>query len=229
MYLDQILQKPNPLINAYYRKAEILIESKQEQLAIDVLDMLINVNNERLNHPVFKLTARQDKALKKNNHKLYDKLRDEIAMVLEQYGTPAPSLSQSCMFEVYYLQGQAYETLDQWEIAMECYITAQDAVDHQLLQKLDLDRVFLFCKSLGRCWYMIEEYHNAIQALNVAIKTNRQFAGVHKYKVLSLIKLRQYTYAVQTAAQAVLYESPWNQDNQTLNLTMYTELYSKYN
>jgi MYND finger len=125
MYLDQILQTTHPLITAYYKKAVILIELKQVQMALDVLYILVRVNNERLKHPGFKLAEEQDKAMENFDFKLFKELHDKMVDAVAELGLPAAPLRDDAIFEVYILQGRAYETLEQWDDAYSSYTNAE--------------------------------------------------------------------------------------------------------
>jgi tetratricopeptide (TPR) repeat protein len=77
---------------------------------------------------------------------------------------------------------------------------------------------------LARCAYEMKCYEKAIAASDWAIEMNRGFPGVHKYKALAEKARGDLDAAIATMNRAVLYETPWDDDNRRRALVMYDEL-----
>jgi tetratricopeptide (TPR) repeat protein len=102
------------------------------------------------------------------------------------------------------------------------------AVNGEFLEILENEQVLKYYISIGRCLYTKKMYKQAIYNINLGLKIDRHFPGIHKYKVLSQLKLGLYDDALGTASQAVIYETPWDPENQALNLALYDDLYAKH-
>lgn len=66
---------------------------------------------------------------------------------------------------------------------------------------------------LCRCYYELGDYNRAIAAGSQAFKLNRHYAGTHKYVALAYSAKGNLKEAERTMNRAVLYETPWDEDN----------------
>jgi len=66
---------------------------------------------------------------------------------------------------------------------------------------------------LCRCYYELGDYDRSIIAGLRALKLNRHYAGAHKYVALAHSAKGNLKEAERTMNRAVLYETPWDEDN----------------
>jgi len=66
---------------------------------------------------------------------------------------------------------------------------------------------------MSHCIYELGKYEGAIELGSMAIEMNRHFPGVHKYVALSQKASGDLDAAIRTMTRAVLYETPWDDQN----------------
>lgn len=79
-------------------------------------------------------------------------------------------------------------------------------------------------KGLTKCNYELGQYDSCIGASEALLKMNRQFPGVRKYMALALKAQGKLDEAIRTMQRAVLYETPFNDENKDLVWKLYKEL-----
>jgi tetratricopeptide (TPR) repeat protein len=77
---------------------------------------------------------------------------------------------------------------------------------------------------MSRCFYETSVYDKSIAAASAAIEMNPHFPGVYKFKALSQRAIGELDEAITTMTRAVLYETPWDDDNRAVALKLYDEL-----
>jgi tetratricopeptide (TPR) repeat protein len=89
-------------------------------------------------------------------------------------------------------------------------------VDEQLLE------IFM---TLSQCFYHLGEYESAIRFGLDAIEINRHFKGSHKYITLAYLATSSSPHreAQQCAAEAVIYEVPWDRHHRAIATNFYRE------
>ena len=76
---------------------------------------------------------------------------------------------------------------------------------------------------LSRCCYELGDYETAIERGLDAISMCRIFPDCHKYVVLAYLATSNHEAAQQRAADAVIYEVPWDEEHRALTLAFYRE------
>lgn len=77
---------------------------------------------------------------------------------------------------------------------------------------------------ISRCFYEMGRYDHAIDIGESAIEMNRHFPEVHKYVALSYKAKGDIDAAIATMTKAVLYETPWDEDNIEANKVLLMEI-----
>lgn len=77
---------------------------------------------------------------------------------------------------------------------------------------------------ISKCCYHLGEYEKALEAGSAALQMNRSFPGVHKYVALSHKAKGDSEAAKVTMARAVVYETPWDEENKAKVLKLYHEI-----
>lgn len=76
---------------------------------------------------------------------------------------------------------------------------------------------------MSRCAYELEAYDNAISLGEGAIQMNRFYPGCHKYVALAYKATGDLEKAQRVAAEAVVYETPWDDSNRIQVREFYRE------
>lgn len=117
------------------------------------------------------------------------------------------------------LQAQYMQYEKNWEGAFELYKSIFEAtIDRSPPEQRE---VYM---GISRCLYEMGRYDHAIDIGNSAIKMNRHFQQVHKYVALSQKAKGDHVSAIATMTQAVIYESPWDEENIEANKAILKEI-----
>ena len=122
-------------------------------------------------------------------------------------------------FEGRLLQAYYWQRLGNWEGAIEMY---QSVFDESYYRSPAEQREIIM--GVSRCFYEIGKYDHAIELGLGAIEMNRHFPQVHKYVALALKAKGDIEAARRTMSQAVLYETPWDDENIEANRTLLKQL-----
>ena len=220
--LDQVLEVDGVRLQAYVTRAEILISLKDGKAAAETIDTLIEENKTRNQHRLITVMDDVTDAERRGDHEEALRFREEANELLEQHGPPPARLGKGDMFRVHKIHSRAYQEQQDWKNAIECHKRALMSIeDPDMVPVVELRQLWM---ELADCTYKVGKYENSIQASDAAITMNRHFDQVHYYKVLALKQLGQLDDAITTISQAVIYETPWNNENITKNLQLYKEL-----
>eukprot|EP00977_Amphora_coffeiformis_P007011 scaffold1519_cov166-Amphora_coffeaeformis.AAC.11 len=66
---------------------------------------------------------------------------------------------------------------------------------------------------LAECAYKAGMYDRVFPASEAALEMNRAFDQVHHYRALAFKALGKMDEAIDTMNRAILYETPWNNEN----------------
>ena len=80
---------------------------------------------------------------------------------------------------------------------------------------------------LCRCFYELGDYERAQAAGSAALEMNRHFPGAHKYIALAQKESGDLDAAIVTMNRAVLYETPWSEENMAETKNLFEELKSR--
>ena len=136
--------------------------------------------------------------------------------------TDGPTLSRTSLIDVYLQIADLQEKMEDWEAAKRTYqfivMEFQDVNDFTAPQQ----RKVFFGSSV--CAYHLKNYDVAIDLGEAALQTNRAFPGVHKALALAYKASGNIEKARQLAAEAVLYEAPWDDDNKEETWKFWNEI-----
>ena len=76
---------------------------------------------------------------------------------------------------------------------------------------------------ISRCHYELGEYEAAIETGSDAISIYRVIPDCHHYVALAYLAISKKQEAQQCAAEAVIYEAPWAEEQRAFTLTFYRE------
>jgi len=223
--VEQAMDTETPHLHAYCIKIEILLAIKDGNAALQCIDELIKVNEERWKgrRALHRMLAAADAALARgadNAEELMQSVMDKVA----ESGIPAEALSDSKEneFGIELQRAEAYQVLEDWEAAKHVYLDILQSMDGPQDGTPPQQRqVFM---GLSRCAYELGVYDRSIYAAEAALDMNRHFPGVHKYKALSEKAQGDLDAAITTMNRAVLYETPWDEGNKAEVLKLYNEL-----
>ena len=225
-YANKVLDIPNCSIQAHFSKANILLSMRSYQKALEAIEELLDENKRRDNHPVLLLIQNKAETFDEGDSiETSERLQEEVLAAAQQHGMPATRIGSDHLFDVYVIQSEAYQGLEKWKEAMDSYEKAMLALDGpNSPPAIDQRKLFM---GLAECAYKVKEYENAIAYANAAIEMNRHFPGIHRLKALALEKVGRLDEAIVTMNRAVLYETPWDEENQQNVLALYNDLRSK--
>ncbi|GAX23396.1 hypothetical protein FisN_15Lh116 [Fistulifera solaris] len=113
---------------------------------------------------------------------------------------------------------EAYLQIAEYQERLEDWVAAKKTYQKIMMEFNDVDdftppqqRKVFFGSSV--CAYHLKNYEIAIDLGEAALQTNRAFPGVHKALALTHKAAGNIDKARQLAAQGVLYEAPWDDEN----------------
>ena len=80
--------------------------------------------------------------------------------------------------------------------------------------------------AFSKCCFHQKQYDKAIEFGNMAIDMNRHYPQVHKHVILSHYEKGDVQQAQSVANRAILYETPWDEQNKRRNQAMYFQLFA---
>ena len=81
---------------------------------------------------------------------------------------------------------------------------------------------------MSRYRFEVGQYKGAIQLGTTVITMNRNYAGCHQYVVLSYLSIpHMEREAQQCAAEAVIYEAPWDEEHQAVTKDFYRKHFTR--
>jgi tetratricopeptide (TPR) repeat protein len=117
------------------------------------------------------------------------------------------------------LQAEYWQYEKNWERAFETYKNAFVQMEDR--SPPEQREVFM---GISRCFYEMGKYVDAIEIGQVVIEMNRHFPGAHKYVALAQKAQGDYDGAKATMTRAVLYETPWDDNNIKANRALLREM-----
>lgn len=229
--LNQALEhvSENPKLRIFYFKAEVLIKLHQGQEAIECIETMLKINEERVKQHERKQHLMEQilTAQLQGNINLVQTLSDQLSEIEETSNLedcfPKKDLKSYVACKI--LQANAYQSIQDWPNAIKIYLDMTQLIESpDQVEAIQMREIFM---GLAKCCYLVKHYTKSIYATDAALEMNRHFPQVHKYKILSQAALSDYKGAVHTANQAVLYETPWDESNQQSNLNLYYEMKTK--
>jgi tetratricopeptide (TPR) repeat protein len=223
--LDKVLEVDKPHLQAYVSKAEVLWSLGRYQEQVDTIEELVAVNSDRLEKVAVleKLEERIDEAAAQGNMEDVDKLQEEyVAYAAKQGDLGTRFKGSEDLTEMRIQQAEAYIELGEWQTAKDILMTKIDVIStYGAGTPIQVRRTVM---GLARCAYELKVFDKAIAASDWAIEMNRHFPGVYKYKALAEKAMGDLDAAIVTMNRAVLYETPWDEENRQKALSLYDEL-----
>jgi tetratricopeptide (TPR) repeat protein len=126
--------------------------------------------------------------------------------------TSAARMRPDDRIEVFLQRASTYEKMENWEKAQQSYKDIFLELD-----RLDIQGTATHQRSvimgLSRCFYHLKDFDKAIGFGEGGIEMNRHFPQAHKYVALSYKAKGDLETAIKLMSQAVLYETPWDDEN----------------
>jgi tetratricopeptide (TPR) repeat protein len=223
--LDKVLEVDKPHLQAYVSKAEVLQSLGKYQEQVDIIDELVSINSSRLEKAAVlgKLEAQINEAMAEGNMEFAERLQEEYIAYAAKEGDLGTRFKDSQdLTEMLIQQAEAYIELGEWQTAKDILMTKIDVLStYGAGSAIQVRRSVM---GLARCAYELKVFEKAIAASEWAIEMNRHFPGVYKYKALAQKKMGDLDAAILTMNQAVLYETPWDEENRQKALSLYDEL-----
>jgi len=117
---------------------------------------------------------------------------------------------------------EAYMEAERWKDGLAMYKALFVGMDLNSMRPPAQREVIM---GLSRCLYEVGEYKKSIGLGCAAIEMNRYYPGVHKYVALSQKALGESEATEQTMAEAVIYETPWDEEHQATVLSEWKSMF----
>jgi tetratricopeptide (TPR) repeat protein len=216
--VEKVLRIRPPHLQAFFTKAEILKSLGDPGMAIETLSQMAELDDQR------QAEVAHIESLLQRAEDEQEELLDEAELIQKNSGSRLKG-GKARHFDLKLLQAEAYQDMKEWEEAMKIYISLLEAtmsVDEDIVgSPIQQRQIFM---GLSRCFYEAGVYEKSISAASAAIEMNPHFPGVYKFKALSQRAMGELDEAVKTMTRAVLYETPWDDDNKAEALRLYDEL-----
>eukprot|EP00934_Nitzschia_sp_Nitz4_P004516 Nitzschia sp. Nitz4//scaffold100_size80364//69150//70262//NITZ4_005350-RA/size80364-processed-gene-0.40-mRNA-1//1//CDS//3329532112//4506//frame0 len=209
-------------LKAFMLKAQLLTAQGRGSEAVQVLVDMVQEDQRRKDLPVMDLLHRATQARERGDWFEFERLELQLSNAYEEMGGSMPDrLSPSSyQFDIPLLKCDALEAGKEWKLAIDCYKELLGSTE-EMPPPIATRQIFL---GMARCFYELGVYDRSIAASEAAIMTNRHFPDIHKYKALSEKAQGKLDAAIRTMGQAVLYETPWDDDHMKEVQTLYYEL-----
>jgi tetratricopeptide (TPR) repeat protein len=218
--VEKVLRVDPPHLQAFFTKAEILRSLGDPGAAIETLNRMAELDDQRQEEAAHIESLLQRAATAETEGDEED-LLDEAESLQKKLGTRLKG-GEARHFDLKLLQAEAYEDMQEWEDAIKIYRSSILEADGMLIgSPVQNRKIFM---GLSRCFYETSVYEKSIAAASAAIEMNPHFPGVYKFKALSQRAKGELDEAVKTMTRAVLYETPWDDDNKAQALRLYDEL-----
>ena len=138
-----------------------------------------------------------------------------------------PNASPGQHIEIILMVAQIQVLQEDWIGAKATFMSVMQYKDHgknagELLQHAET------CSGLSRCLFELGEYERAATFGEMALVVNRHLEGCHKYVALSYFAMpSRRREANQFAAEAVIYEAPWNKEHRAGTIDFYRSNFLK--
>ena len=222
--LNKVLEVDIPHIQAYGTKAEVLNELGEYQQLVGTVEELLVINSERQEKAgvLEDMDRRIEDAMMRGDMEGVERIQQQAVAYAEEQGELGTRCGSEDVTEMRILQAEAYIELGEWETAKDIFTTKTPVLSmYGAGTPVQVRRSVM---GLARCAYEMKVYDKAIAASEWAIEMNRSFPGVYKYKALAEKAMGDLDAAIVTMNQAVLYETPWDDDNRRKALALYDEL-----
>lgn len=225
--LDDVLAdtKAAPNLQALVSKAEVLLHSRENQAALDLFDLIMQIDNERHQDidRVTILLERVDRAaaLQQSDVEAEREL-DLLEGKLKSQGDRLSGQGPVRHTDLNLARAKAFEQMEEWEKGKVVYISLLHLEGFFEGSTAPQQRAVFH--GLSCCMYYMGFYDKAIQAAQAAVEYNRHFPNVHKYWALALKAQGNLKESVETMNRAVLYETPWDNVHREEVFKFYLEL-----
>jgi tetratricopeptide (TPR) repeat protein len=160
---------------------------------------------------------------------------EERTRLMEEYEEIAASDSAMAQigegpFRLYLIQtwlAEAYESDGNYVAARRIYKTLlQDVykMDYTEYTEIDPPTNRMMLSGASRCSFQLQDYGYAKDFAEMALAMNRHFPGIHQLLAQAQWALNDKENALRTMKRGILYETPWDEENQQRNVTFLNEI-----
>jgi hypothetical protein len=148
-----------------------------------------------------------------------DETQEEVGEGITQLSDINPNsmvrMTPEQRIDIMIQKASTYENMEDWKQTMKAYKDVVYELERHLqgTTQKSTPQQYSVLMGLSRCCYHIEEFDLAITLGEVGIPMNRHFPRAHKYVALSYKAKGDLESAIKVMSQAVLYETPWDEEN----------------
>ena len=221
----------NPMIAERYRHQLLIFQLRLHSLKKehDKALLLAKVEEERLKFAVENGLAMKICLNKLQSNQLNSKRKQELTQEFqERFAKPnaLPKHHIEMMLKV----AQIQVLQEDWTGARASFlrILGRYSDNARASAALDILPHWETCSGLSRCLYKLGEYDRAIDLGQIALGVDRHLQDSHKYLTLSYLAIPSMQREAQRcAAEAVIYESPWDKEHRAVTMDVYRRHFSK--
>ena len=122
-------------------------------------------------------------------------------------------------------KGEMLEALGEWTEAFNVYKATITKITSPKEGTAAQQRMLM--NACSRCLYHKGDYDNAITLGCGAIDANRYYPGCHDYVARAQLAKGDVQAAIRTRSRAVLFETPWDEENRAVQRTALAELHEQ--
>jgi tetratricopeptide (TPR) repeat protein len=221
---DKLLAIENPSLQVYNTKAEIEMKLGEARRAIETLEQVIQIDNQRLEQwaVVDEYMEQVEEARRIGDEDEQERLLNIVEEFMKRDLGNRLSGGKARHVPLYLMQADAHQQLEEWKEAVDIYKSLFQLLDESHVGTPAENRKLF--TGLARCAYEMGNYDQAIAGFSAAIEMNPNFQGVYKYMALSYKAKGDLDKAIETMNKAVLYETPWDEKYQVEAFKLYEEL-----
>jgi tetratricopeptide (TPR) repeat protein len=225
--LSRVLEADPNDMQAMFTKVELLLLQKDFDQAIQVIQKRMELDKEgRENSKI--MTEKLDRAkmaMDEGREEEADQIMEEIEQ-FHQEGHSVSRFKKGVGLDLLLQMAKAQELVQEWEAAIETYkrLFHETYEDFSVATPVQQRKLLM---GISRCFYKVGNYKGAIAMGEGAIDMNRHFPGVYKYVALSYRETGDRQMAKTTMNRAVLYETPWDDQNREEAYELFKDLASE--
>ena len=221
--IDDMFRDDEEDLQALFTKAGILSDGRNPNAAIEVVKKIMDINGTRVEN-----SNRMDAILDQAQNAMAIGDEDEAERIMASAEEEMNSSNISTIhgrFDVPLLLAKVYEKAGEWNESEKTYKgILMEMHSPDIGSPIQHRKVWM---GLCRCFYELGDYERAQAAGSAALEMNRHFPGAHKYIALAQKESGDLDAAIVTMNRAVLYETPWSEENMAETKNLFEELKSR--
>jgi tetratricopeptide (TPR) repeat protein len=208
-----------------YIKPQESIDALQKTLAIDEIGAAKRKKLSEMADEIDALGIRMNNALTINEANAIEEEREGKMDLYVKMATESDDILQlgsgpHRLYRVKTWLAEAYESMGNYEEAVDIYKALLKEIysfEHSQYIQIDPPDIRMILSGSSRCVFHLKDYQRAKLFAESALEMNRHFPGIHILKAQAQWAIGEKKEAVRTMCRGVIYETPWDDNNQEEN------------